>query len=255
MFSNDTHAGLIIQRPNYTGLNAGLVGFWSFDGKDMSGDLSLDRSGQGNNGTLTNGPLRVKGKLGQALNFGGSNDYVNIGAPSSLDNIVTKTISAWIYPRSVGESNAGRIMDKNQGGIAGWYFATCSDPDGGSRCSAAGSSNALLYEHNFASGSVGAWVTGNNTLTLNAWNHVVVTYSRSSTANNPVFYINGVVRSGTSVGNQTGTAPSDTGLENTIGNRTDTAATFNGLIDDVRIYNRVLTADEIKRLYMIGGGN
>ncbi len=45
-------AGLIVQRPLYIGLDSGLVGYWSFDGPDMSGNTAYDRSGQGNNGTL-----------------------------------------------------------------------------------------------------------------------------------------------------------------------------------------------------------
>ena len=69
-------AGFIIQRPLYIGLTNGLVGSWTFDGPDMAVDTAFDRSGQGNNGTLTNGPTRTEGKIGQALNFDGSDDDV-----------------------------------------------------------------------------------------------------------------------------------------------------------------------------------
>src|SRR3989344_9317378 len=74
-------AALIIQAPKYIGLTNGLVGYWSFDGKDMAGVTAYDRPGQGNNGTLTNGPTRAIGKIGQGLSFAGSNDSVAIGTP------------------------------------------------------------------------------------------------------------------------------------------------------------------------------
>ena len=61
IFAPTVHAAVIIQAPKYLGLTEGLVGFWSFDGADMSGSTAYDRSGQGNNGTLTNGPVRVAG--------------------------------------------------------------------------------------------------------------------------------------------------------------------------------------------------
>ena len=69
--ATDTHAAVIIQRPLYIGLTNGLVGSWSFDGPDMAGVTAYDRSGNANNGTLTNGPVRAVGRIGQALGFDG----------------------------------------------------------------------------------------------------------------------------------------------------------------------------------------
>ena len=61
------HASVIIQRPLYIGLGSGLVGYWSFDGGDINQTKALDRSGQGNDGTLTNGATTTTGKLGQGF--------------------------------------------------------------------------------------------------------------------------------------------------------------------------------------------
>ena len=102
-FLQCAQAGLIIQRPNYTGLNNGLVGFWSFDEKDMAGVKSYDRSGQGNDGTLTNGPVRTFGKIGQALSFDGSSAYVSAGNVTS--NL--KSISFWVKPDSTTDQIIG----------------------------------------------------------------------------------------------------------------------------------------------------
>src|SRR3989338_2465947 len=81
-YANTAHAAVVIQAPKYIGLTNGLVGYWSFDGKDMAGNTAYDRSGQGNNGTLTNGPTRAIGKIGQGLSFDGSNDYVAAARPT-----------------------------------------------------------------------------------------------------------------------------------------------------------------------------
>src|SRR3989338_5345117 len=95
------NAGFIVKAPPYIGLQEGLVGFWSFDGPDMSQSTNnvwaLDRSGQGNNGQLTNmatSSARKIGKIGQALDFDGVDDYVNVPDATSLD-VDSFTISTW----------------------------------------------------------------------------------------------------------------------------------------------------------------
>src|SRR6185369_12921723 len=79
--------------------SASVVGYWSFD--DGS---ATDNSGNGNNGTLVNGPTMVAGKSGQALNFNGSNQYVNVGNvlnPGSGDF----SIFAWVKTTQAGSFN------------------------------------------------------------------------------------------------------------------------------------------------------
>jgi hypothetical protein len=84
----------------------GLIGMWSFDAPDLAGTVAYDRSGQGNDGTLTNDPTRAIGKIGQALSFDGADDYVTItnpGLPTNLDFTSGNkiTLSAWIYPTNL----------------------------------------------------------------------------------------------------------------------------------------------------------
>jgi hypothetical protein len=87
--------------PQYLGLERGLVGFWSFDGKTVVGTRVYDQSGQGNHGTLTgsNGrPVRTIGKLGQGLSFDGVDDYVNVTDKAVFDfaNSGQYTWSVWM---------------------------------------------------------------------------------------------------------------------------------------------------------------
>ncbi len=83
---------------NNDSLKNGLVGWWTFDGADVRGTVAYDKSGQNNNGALTNGPAPTFGKLGQALNFDGTDDYVDIGV-SSVGNLLNGaqkvTITGW----------------------------------------------------------------------------------------------------------------------------------------------------------------
>src|SRR5882724_7272210 len=97
-------ASFILNKPSALGLNNGLVGWWTFDGKDMAGNYAFDKSGNGNRGTLTgtNGlPVRTVGKIGQGLSFDGVDDNVNVGDIDALDGASQFTISAWVYQRSL----------------------------------------------------------------------------------------------------------------------------------------------------------
>jgi hypothetical protein len=200
-------------------LSNGLIGYWSFDGPDMSGNIAYDRSGQGHNGTLTNGPQAAGGKIGQAMEFHGGTEYVDTGSDFISTNAIT--ISAWVYGRSYGGSGQGRILDNGATVLKvpnTDFFAFSSD----------GQVNAARSEF----GSFG----------LNIWTHVVVTRTSTGIAN---FYINGV-ESGTA--NQNGGTPAAGTMNLLIGG--DSSHAWDGFIDEVRIYNRVLSPDEIKQLYI-----
>ena len=79
---------------NSTWSTDGLVGWWKFD--ETSGTVAHDSSGNGNDGSLNNGPSWITGKIRGALSFDGMNDYVLIPATSDLD-LAHLNISAWIY--------------------------------------------------------------------------------------------------------------------------------------------------------------
>src|SRR5450759_5412343 len=91
----------------------GLVGYWKFD--EGTGTNATDSSGMGNNGTLTNGPTWTTGKVGGALSFDGTDDYVNVPDNPSLDMSGNLTIEFWHkwnvfkdYGASVGKGDDGR---------------------------------------------------------------------------------------------------------------------------------------------------
>jgi hypothetical protein len=228
-----------------TGVDTGLKGYWSFNGQDMNGTTAYDRSGSGNNGTLTNGPTKTIGKIGQGLSFAYDDDnYISVADVPSLQNIAQKTICAWIYPRSTGSSaNDATIVSKSESSSSyGWYLQLADDSV----------ANAVYFLQAFSGGSA-LWVTPANSIVLNTWQHVCVTYDDSSASNNPTIYINAASQS-LSGGGASGSVRSDVGYILDIGNRSTSPSngSFDGVIDDVRIYNRILSSTEISSLYNMG---
>ena len=226
-------------------LDSGLLGLWTFDGADTQSTIT-DRSGSNNHGYFIGATSSAKaiGKLGQSLDFNTDNVVRVPGAPVIS---AVKTYAAWIYPRTSGESGFGIIISTDvTGNSAGTNWGFCS---GSGECS--GLSNTLeLYQ--FFTGNDGVWHTGANTITLNAWNHVAVTYDNSNVANEPAFYINGaLVGHSEPNGNPTVTRVAD--IDFHIGAYDSSEAFgFDGKIDDVRVYNRTLTAAEVQQLYKLG---
>ena len=217
--ASQVHATTIFHAPSVNG----LVGYWNFN--DGSGTTAEDKSGQGNNGTLTNmDPATdwVDGKVGSgALDFDGSNDYVDAGSSSSLRfHTGDFTVTGWIKSDSLtGTRTLGTTyLDLN----TGWLFGT--------------SNSKLGYYTN-------AWKSANTTLVTGQWYHIGITVDASG---NYIFYLNG-----NSDGSGALTLPANTTESFKIGayGASGGLGRFDGLIDEVRIYNRALSADEISRLY------
>jgi hypothetical protein len=168
---------------------------------------------------------------------------VDAGSGTSLDNINIKTISAWIKLDSYGSTGFGVMVCKDDSldTIAGWTFYV-----------EGGGNSRLGYIHRFT--PIAEWVTPVNSLSLGKWYHVVVVYDRTSTANDPIFYINGSKQSVTENTAPSGSAVNDSSmlLHLSVLGEDTRRDYFGGTIDDVRIYNQALSADEIKRLYNMG---
>ena len=201
-----------------------LVGYWKFD--NGSGTTAVDSSGNGNDGTLTNGPIWVDGKIGKALSFDGTDDYVIISDSDNLDGFSAFSISTWVYAYTIGEECYGRIIVKGDG-----------DPYG------------LMIESDT---KISFYINGdrlesNENFSLNSWHHIGVTYEKD-VINGRKIYIDGVLSK-----SQTNTFTVNSGANDLyIGNRSTLDRTFDGIIDEVRIYNRALSADEVLALYQEG---
>lgn len=238
-----------------TGTDTSLKGYWSFNGTDMSGTTAYDRSGSGNHGTLTNGPTKTVGKLGQGLNFDVVDDYVNAGSSASLDNLPAVTASLWIKPNSFGEGNTfGKLIGKDGSITAGaWQLSLLN----GASCISAGTPTQTASFFFAQAGAAGnhrlSRCSADNSITLNEWQHIAVTWDGATTGANNTgvrLYKNGVEVSYTTTSAAgVDSLGSDASLDLIIGNRPAGDRTFDGKIDEVRLYNRVLSPDEIAALY------
>ena len=83
-------------------------------------------------------------------------------------------------------------------------------------------------------------------------NHFAVTFNGSSLSNDPVIYVNGVPSVLTEAGNTSGSFLSDAARNLKAGEDDSSTSNFNGTIDEIRLYNRILSAAEINKLYQMG---
>jgi len=206
-------------------VSANLVGYWKFD--EGSGKVAADSSGSGNNGTLKGNPKWVAGQLGGALDFNGSTDFVEIPNNDSLSITGEITIAAWTNMRA---NASGEMAIVSKGGWA---------------------ANDLPYELTETPGDVIFWQfyndAGRDTCSpdspaVNEWHHIAATYDGT------IFkcYIDGELAEEWAY---TGKMPVNTASV-TIGMRSRGGTFFNGLIDEVMIYDNALTEDEIPKIMM-----
>jgi len=232
------HAAVRIHMPpNYLRVGASsLVGHWTFDGIDMnwSTNKATDKSGNGKNGTMTNISTTtspVKGKIGQALNFDGANDYVELG--TGLDMNGEMTISLWIKPDTVAAGVLEIVANNND---------------------ALGQQDYTFELNRTAAKLSSVWggtviITGNTSLSTNTWYHAVLVRSGSSGNWTAKLYLNGAEDNSAA----TAVNPSATNANTAIGRGGDfDGAYFDGKLDDVRIYNSALSANEVLFLYRAG---
>jgi prepilin-type N-terminal cleavage/methylation domain-containing protein len=212
--------------PSLVSQAEGLVGYWNLD--EGSGSTTADMSGNSNNGTWSGTAAGTSGyyssgQVGKwAGAFDGSTDYINI--PNSPNNYFVSsgsyTWSSWINITSA-TSSGSTIFRKEDGSTKGYVLQVLS--------------NGNTWLHSM----VGSSVTASTGLSTGKWYYLVVTYSNNYVA----FYVNGIFISG-----GTGSYVSDAADAVQISDGY-APGRFNGLIDDVRLYNRALSVAEIVALY------
>jgi hypothetical protein len=207
-----------------------LVGYWTFDGPDFS-DKIYDRSSQNWVSTLENestSTAKVMGKLGQAISFDGVDGFVQVGTSIGTDpvGVGTVTICMWINPRNW--TNESVLLGNNQFRVM-----------------------VLSGENTLKITSNGFGTTPGDFGVLpaaNTWTHLCIV--RLSGANGvSTLYLSGA-QSGSSVNSGTPALGDDLFVLGAA--RADGSGSLAGREDDVRIYNRALSAAEIKQLYLYG---
>ncbi|NTV30970.1 DUF2341 domain-containing protein [candidate division WWE3 bacterium] len=223
------------------------VGYWKFN--EASGTTAYDASGNSSNGTLTNSPTRLtSGRYNSAISFDGINDYVLIGDRNLLsfgDGSDDRpfSITAWVY---MGDTSDFVIASKGDNATSNleWSFDTAPSSPGIS-----GELELALFDTSGAN-QIFAYTTSNLSNYQNQWTHLAATYDGSNNGGGIALYVNGKdqVLSTSSQGTYNGME--DTSSNMNIGAFVPTDATYKALsegsIDDVRMYNYALTAEQVK---------
>ena len=210
------------------------------------GTVAIDLEGNGTAGTLSAAAVFDNG----AWTFdGASGDDVRFTKGATLDNIFAGggTVIALIRPYSDGGGTFGRILDTTESGSFGYSFFVREEQTGYIN---------LGFDRVFT-GNNGNWSTDDVTnafgettrlLQMGSWATVAVSYT-DGTGNDPTFYLNGTSVAFTEDGPApTGTAVTDAGNDVYIGNRSDAGFTFDGQLGTVLMFDRILTADEIRQV-------
>jgi hypothetical protein len=224
-------------------VNDGLVGYWKLD-ETTGGATATDSSGYGNDGT-PNGASGGNNKPqpstdvpdtnfadARSLDFDGTDDYVEMSDSATLDSSYPSTISFWVYVQQYGAAVDGSVLSKFSNGA--------SSTEGQMRGIRVDANDFFFTEENTNRININTWVTAG------AWHHVTLTLTAAKAA---TAYVDGVSRAtSTFTGTWFDTAhPLRLGAAQASFFNSGTTP-FDGLLNDVRIYNRALSAGEITAL-------
>ncbi|MDD2696895.1 MAG: LamG domain-containing protein, partial [Candidatus Pacebacteria bacterium] len=229
---------LSVEEVRYHYNRGGPVGYWKFN--EGLGSSAYDSSGNNNTGTLYGGMATSTadgsgwkaGKYGSALAFDGTNDYVACSNNSILNPTTAITVGAWVKPKTYTSwdgivskwstaGNRGYILLLN--GFGGFIFSITTD------------------------GSTAINASGPLSLTAENWYYVAGTYDGSVLK----VYINGILLGQTSAMGNIFASSDSLRIGKDGASWTNY---FNGIIDDVRIYNYARNPQQILQDYNAGMG-
>jgi hypothetical protein len=200
---------------------AGLIAAYAF--QEGTGTAAADATGKGHTGTISGATWSTAGKNGNALSFDGVNDYVTVADANDLDLTTGMTVEAWVRPAALSGWNTVVMKEGTSTTLAYGLYANDSNPWPAVTVRISSNDQSAI---------------GTSPLPLNTWTHLAATYDGA----NLRLYVNGV-QAGSRA--QTGSMLTSTRALR-IGGNLVWGEYLNGLIDDVRIYNRALTAAEIQ---------
>lgn len=210
------------------------IAWWKLD--ETTGNMAMDAVGTAH-GTLSGTPLPTwdTGQIGGAARFSGTGDRVQIGAAPSLANLASLTVTAWIRPAAVvSDGRTYCVFDKGMP-TAGWAFQVAPKTNGSL-------SFAALYP-----ASVTSVESERDAIAANVWTHVAASWDGSALPTGIALYANGAELSPGSVSGTAAARPDDSNVD--AGINCISATSMVGSIDDVRIYDRVLTPAQIAQIY------
>ncbi len=217
-------AGISIGAPSNKYLSDGLVGYWKLN--ENTGTSTTDYSGNGLTGTYTNTPGWATGKFGAGSTFSNSTNYISIGDQSSLE-LTTFTISGWFYRTGTcGTFEYCSIVSKGKDNTIGYNVAFVNN----------GGYKARLTLNDTQR------IEGTTSISTNTWYFVTASIDGITAR----IYVNGVLENEVA---QTQVPIYSTEVFKIGNSNFNNDLPGEGTIDDVRVYNRVLSPGEVRQLY------
>ncbi len=215
-------------------LGEGLVASWTFD--EMSETTAIDATGAGHDGTLLGTTSRIPGRVGSAASFPGIDDRVDVGSDPALGLQFPMTLTAWVRPDRLVDDARHSIFGRDDAVGFRQFEWGISD----SRMPA-----ITLYPDCISEGQV--WVGADRQVRIDgAWTHVAVTFGVDFTVTH---YIEGAEAGGGPLSRAT-ICPEV--ISSSIGGTPYGPYPWDGAIDEVRFYDRVLSECEIAELRCLG---
>jgi hypothetical protein len=203
--------------------SADIVGLWHLD--EGTGDTAYDSSGNGNDGTITEASWTTSGKFNNALIFDGINDYVQVANDPSL-NIAQGTWEAWLKFADL-PSEAGLM---NPVAKQGQYWIHALDDDSIQVKVSVGTTPNIA-------------TTAADFIETDVWYHVVGTYDGETLK----LYVNGELKDSNT--SPSGSIDGGTAAILAFGTWSSLVDYFKGIIDEVRIWDEALTAEQVEASY------
>ena len=200
-----------------------VVGAWLFDeGED---EVAKDSSNNGHDGEIRGNVKWVEGRFGDALLFPGiGGSRMNVPYEESL-SLVTWSITMWMNLEDIGAWQY--IFTKESQGDLRNYIVVSDN-------------NGILYVAISGKVWAGEQITSRTKVYDEHWHHVAATYDKKTM----FLYVDGIVEGQMSLG----TTPIENETDVVLGERFDGSASVKGMIDELGLFNRALTEDEIESL-------
>ncbi len=216
--------GLLALFGSAEGSDANLIAYWAFD--EGSGAITYDSAGD-NDGTIY-GPNWTTGQIDGALEFDGVDDYVSFGTGPAITGTGPFSVLAWVQ---TGNTEAQPVLTQRSEGSATGSYGVAVLADGRVQFHTYNGGYGLLFQSD---------VTVNDGL----WHHVAAVRTNSTDGE---IYVDG-----SAVGSGSGPARSLNNVQVWIGRVFTGPSYFDGVIDDVRVYERALSGEEVEQLYLEG---
>lgn len=225
----------------HAALSDNTIAYWKLDSNTNPEPDAVGGTGL----AVSSATYTASGKINGGYEFDGTNGRLNQTLPS-VDNVFNggATMSIWVYPRSDGEADTGRIAEKRATDTSGgwWYYQVREESGGFVK---------VRFGIDFST-TDGVWTTTSAVLPIDTWSLLVFVYDSSVKQNDPTLYIGNTtytVGSGLTETSPNGNIVDDAGWEVVFGGRTSGASTFDGYLDEPAFYSSLLTASDVELLY------